>query len=76
MSSDELASFTEVLTSLAQARTRGTGHDQYAQADGQQFEGMTPVEVAEYMLEELADVVNYAAMSAIKILAMARRTKG
>lgn len=72
MSSDELASFTEVLTSLAQSRTRGTGHDQYAQDGGQQFEGMSPAEVAEYMMEELADVVNYASMSAIKVLAMAR----
>lgn len=73
VSTDDLASFIEALASQAQYRVKNTGHDQYSEGDGQQFERMTPIQLAEWMLEEAADVVNYQAMSAIKILAMVRK---
>jgi len=76
VSTDDLASFIEALGSQAQYRIRNTGHDQYAEGEGQQFERMTPVQLAEWMLEEAADVINYQAMSAIKVLAVVRAMKG
>lgn len=76
MSSADLASFTEALASFAQSRVKGTGAEQYQEANGQQFERMTPLAVAEYALEEFADVINYASMSAIKILAAVRVMEG
>lgn len=72
MSSADLASFTEALASFAQSRVRGTGAEQYEEATGQQFERMTPEAIAEYALEEFADVINYMSMSAIKMLAAVR----
>lgn len=76
VSSGELANFTECLASMAQSRVMGTGREQYAIGPGQEFEVRTPYQMAEYMLEELADVINYASMSAIKVLALIRAMEG
>ena len=73
VSSAELASFTECLASFAQSRIKGIGHDQYDTAGGQEFEYRDEAATAEYMMEELADVMSYAAMAAIKVLAAMRR---
>ena len=73
VSSEELASFTECLASMTSSRIRGVGNEQYSRGNGQQFEGMTSEELTEGLLEELADVVGYASMLAIKFLAA---TKG
>lgn len=73
--SEELASFTECMASSASHRIRTVGHDQYS-GDFQQFEGADPYTVAEYLLEELADVISYASMSGIKILAAMRHLEG
>jgi hypothetical protein len=61
---------------MAQSRVMGTGREQYAIGPGQEFEVRTPYQMAEYMLEELADVINYASMSAIKVLALIRAMEG
>lgn len=76
VSSDELASFTECLASLAQSRIKGVGHEQYDVAGEQEFESRSPAETAEYVLEELADGMAYMAMSAIKVLAILRAAQG
>lgn len=73
--SEELASFTECMASLAAGRIRTVGHEQYS-GDFQKFEGASLYKVAEDLLEELADVISYASMSAIKMLAMVRAMEG
>lgn len=73
VSSEELAGFTEAMADYAKSRIRGTGNEQYMSAIGiQEFEIRSPEETAEYLMEELADVINYASMLAIKALAVAR----
>ena len=76
MTSADLASFVEALGSMAQSRIKGIGHEQYAQATRQQFEDMTPAQVGEYLLEEVADGFNYLSMIAIKALAAVRTLGG
>lgn len=76
MTSEDLASFVEVLGSLAQSRVKGIGHEQYSMPDRQKFEDLSPEALAEYALEEYADAVSYAAMGAIKMLALLRGMRG
>lgn len=72
LSSADLASFVEAMSSLSQSRIKGIGADQYEDGGSQQFEGMSEQELIEYFLEEMADGINYLAMLSIKVLAVMR----
>lgn len=73
----QLASFIECFGSYAQSRVTGTGRDQYVEGHGlfeqQKFEGQNLAELIDGALEELADLVNYSSMAAIKLLSVRRR---
>lgn len=69
VTSEELASFVEVLADLGQSRIKGTGAEQYGQGGKQKFESMTHDELVTGLIEELSDAQNYLAMIAIKALA-------
>ena len=75
VSSDDVASFTEALASLAQSRVKGTGHEQYGQGKLQRFEEDTSDELVTGLLEEAADAINYIAMAMVKFLAAANVAK-
>jgi len=67
VSTEELASFVEVLASRASSRVRGVGAEQYGQGSLQKFETLTAAEITTELLDELADVVAYASMIAIRV---------
>lgn len=68
MTSDELAKYTEDFISRCASRIRGVGNDQYSHADFYQtFEEMDPLELCDWLSEELEDVANYAAMLSIRL---------
>jgi hypothetical protein len=67
MTSEELADQVEEFIVAAVTRVRGTGDDQYAQGDQQNFESMELDELFEWAREELYDTVNYAVMLAIRL---------
>ena len=73
MESPELANFVEAFGSYVQGRILTTGKDQYEDDGGQRFEEMSLAELLDESLDELADVVAYASMLAIKLLAVRRR---
>jgi hypothetical protein len=78
MSSEDLASFVASLTSLSESRIKGTGAEQYAvnYDNRQKFEDMSDQEMAESLIEEAADAINYIAMGVIKYLAAMRVRQG
>jgi len=67
MTSEELADEVEKFVVHALTRVRGTGDDQYSQGDTQQFEEMNVDELFQWAEEELADIVNYSVMLAIRL---------
>lgn len=66
----ELASFTESFGDYARTRIMGTGASEYSDTAGQKYETMTFNELLIELADELADVSNYSAMLATKVLAL------
>lgn len=66
IATSSLADFIRVLAELTAERVSSIGADQYAQGDVQAFEAKSPHEIFQEIVEELADVVAYVAMLAIK----------
>ena len=69
-SSEDYASFAEVFADYARSRIRGIGAAQYDNGKGQKYESLDFEDVAVELLDELADVQNYLATLAIKVLAI------
>ena len=68
----DLASFAESFAAYSTSRITGTGADQYGDTGRvQRWETLTPVEQIAELLDELADVQNYAAFTAASLLRMA-----
>ena len=65
MTSKELAEHQKQFTTFARGRILGTGADQYTRESGQRFEGLSVKRIIEETQEEIADIVNYAAMLSI-----------
>ncbi len=70
MTTEDFASFTEALADYSTVRVRGVGAAQYSGTEGQKFEQLTFEDTVLELVDELADVQNYAAMLAIKLLAL------
>jgi len=60
-----LADFIMSVARMSAARVQGVGADQYG-GEIQKFELMTPSEIYEALLEEVADIFAYASFLAIK----------
>lgn len=69
-SSEDYASFAEAFADYARSRIRGIGAAQYDNGKGQKYESLDFEDVAVELLDELADVQNYLATLAIKVLAI------
>lgn len=67
MTSEELADQVEEFIVHAITRVKGTGDDQYSKGDTQNFEGLEVDELFKWAEEELADIVNYSVMLAIRL---------
>ena len=70
--SENLANFVEAFADQAKARILGTGNLQYNldETGLQRFEELSGEQLADELLDELLDVVNYCSMIAIKVLAL------
>lgn len=70
--SESLANFIECIADFAGGRVRTTGRLQYEVQDtgGQRFEELSGVQLVDELVEELADTIAYAAMIAVKVLAL------
>ena len=68
MTSWDLSEWQHDFAQYASGRILGIGAHQYDQAGSQKFEGLSIEESCDEMLDELADVVNYAAMLAAKVM--------
>lgn len=69
ITSPELADFVDVMSILAMDRITGVGADQYDSGAGQKFEQLPEEQLRRELIEELLDVMNYAAMLAVKVAA-------
>lgn len=67
MSSQELADFQQQFTAWSRQRILTDGLRQYDRGDRQAFEDLDFPTLITYAQEELADIVNYAAMLSIKL---------
>lgn len=67
MTSKELAEYQKSFTRHARGRILGVGAEQYSDKAGQKFEGYSVSRLIGEMQDELADVVNYAAMISIQL---------
>lgn len=67
-SSEDYASFAEAFADYARSRIRGIGAAQYDNGKGQKYESLDFEDVVVELLDELADVQNYLATLAIKVL--------
>ena len=65
----DLASFIQNVATMAASRVQGVGAKEYG-GQIQQFETKSVADLRQDILEEVADVVAYAAMIAIKTLAL------
>ena len=72
MSSWDLADWQGEFSQYASGRILGIGAHQYDGAGSQKFEGLTVEELCDELVDELADVVNYAAMLAAKVMWLRR----
>lgn len=62
---DHLADFIMSMARMSAARVQGIGAEQYG-GEVQKFETMSPTEIYEALLEEVADIFAYASFLAIK----------
>ena len=67
MTAKQLAEYQKKFTRHARGRILGVGAEQYADAAGQKFEGYSVNRLISEMQDEMADVVNYAAMISIQL---------
>lgn len=67
MTAKELAEYQKAFTRHARGRILGVGAEQYADEAGQKFEGYSVNRLISEMQDEMADVVNYAAMISIQL---------
>ena len=67
MTSKQLADYQQQFTAWSRSRILTDGLRQYDRGDRQAFEDMDFPTLIEMALEELADLVNYSAMLAIKL---------
>lgn len=67
MTTDELVEQVEQFIVHSLTRVKGTGDEQYSDGDTQQFERMELDELFVWAEEELADIVNYSVMLAIRL---------
>lgn len=65
-----LDEFVGLWADYCRGRIRGNGAEQYADINGQAYERMTIDRLINELVDELADVSNYAAMLAVKIMSM------
>lgn len=76
MTSKDLAEYQKAFTRHARGRILGVGAEQYADQAGQRFETYSVNRLISEMQDELADVVNYAAMIAIQLERIKERYVG
>lgn len=67
MNSAQLADEVETLVRNCRERVMGVGDEQYSEGDTQKFERLPLTSVVDYALEEVEDIVNYAAMLHIRL---------
>lgn len=67
VSTQQLAEFQRRFATYARLRLLGPGADQYVRDGKQKFESLSPRQLVQELLDELADIVNYAAMLAIQL---------
>lgn len=67
LTSWDLADYVNRFAGYATTRILGIGAHQYDLAGRQKFEGKDLEDICDELLDELADVVNYAAMIALKV---------
>lgn len=67
MTAKQLADFQRDFTQYARGRILGVGAEQYSDGVGQKFEGYSVNRLISEMQDEMADVVNYAAMISIQL---------
>jgi len=67
MTAKELAQYQKAFTRHARSRLLGIGAEQYSEVKGQRFETYSINRLISEAQDELADVVNYAAMLAIAL---------
>lgn len=73
--SEGLANFVECFANYAQSRIRGTGAAQYNLDEFglQRFEQLAGTDLCDELLDELADVISYSSMIAVKVLVIRSR---
>lgn len=67
MTSQQTADMVDEFVRFCQLRVKGVGDEQYSQGTHQKFEAMDLDELIEYMVEELADVVNYSTFLYVRL---------
>lgn len=67
MTSEELAAEVEAFVARCRSRVTGTGDEQYGNGPVQKFEGLPLMQLIDWALEEIEDVVNYSTMMAIRL---------
>lgn len=72
----DLASFAESFTDYCRTRIVGTGADQYAKDGSQKFESLSFNELLLELVDELADVQNYAVMLSVRVLSLMDALEG
>jgi hypothetical protein len=76
MTTEQLAAAQDKFTSYARLRISGVGHLDYSREDSQAFEGMTAVQIAKELRDEIADAVNYLTFLDIKINRWLKQLEG
>lgn len=66
MTSEELADEVQATIERCRSRVLGVGDEQYSEGDQQKFEGMHILQLIDWTLEELDDVIVYATMLTIR----------
>lgn len=67
ISTQQLAEYQRRFATYARLRLLGPGADQYVRDGKQKFESLGPRQLVHELVDELADIVNYAAMLAIQL---------
>lgn len=76
LTSWDLADWQHQFGLYAQTRILGIGAHQYDEAGSQKFEHLPLADLYDELLDELADVVNYAAMLAARISRARQQSEG
>lgn len=73
VSSVDLADLIGQIAQRTQSRVIGVGHEQYGKGRLQKFETLTPDEIYEELIDEIADIYAYGAFLAIHAMAARNR---